>query len=202
MKTKIKICGIKSMEDVAILNRELPDYCGFVIDFPRSHRSLTKEVARKLSKEMDSSITKVGVFVNSPIEDVIALLKDGVIDMAQLHGDEDEDYIQLLQKETKQPVMKAFIIRDEFDVFRAKESPADLVLLDAGKGSGELFNWDFIRDMDRNYFLAGGLNESNLKIALRQLHPYGVDLSSSLETNGNKDSEKVKRIMNIFRGDS
>ncbi|MCR4673629.1 MAG: phosphoribosylanthranilate isomerase [Lachnospiraceae bacterium] len=198
MKTKIKLCGIKSHEDVAIMNQELPDYCGFIIDFPKSHRSLTKEVARELSKEVSSSITKVGVFVNSPVEDVIGLLNEGIIDMAQLHGDEDEDYIFHVQQETKKPVMKAIIVRDEFDVFRAKESPADYVLLDAGKGSGESFNWNLISDMDREYFLAGGLDETNIKNAIDTLHPFAIDLSSSLETNGDKDPKKVKMIMDIM----
>ena len=199
MKTKIKICGIKSFEDVAIINKELPDYCGFIIDFPKSHRSITKEVARELSKKVNPSIEKVGVFVNSPIEDVVALLKEGVIDMAQLHGDEDEAYIRRVQRESDRPVMKAIIIRDDFDIFRAKESPADLVLLDAGKGSGESFNWDLIFDMNRKYVLAGGLDETNIKKAIEQLHPYALDLSSSLETNGNKDPQKVKNVMDILR---
>ena len=201
METKLKICGIKSHEDVAIINRERPDYCGFIIDFPKSHRSITKDVARELAREVNDSIEKVGVFVNSPIEDVISLLKGGVIDMAQLHGDEDEEYICRVQVESNQPVMKAIIVRDEFDIFRAKESPADMVLLDAGKGSGALFNWDLIQGMNRKYFLAGGLDENNVTKAVHQLHPYALDLSSSLETNGHKDPQKVKRIMDILRRD-
>ena len=198
MKTKIKVCGLKSMEDVGIMNEFLPDYCGFIIDFPSSHRSITKQVAENLSKELNPRIKTVGVFVNSPVEDVIELLKRGVIQIAQLHGNEDEDYIHEVQAKTNKPVIKAIIVRDEFDVLRGKSSPADYILLDGGKGSGDVFDWNLIMDIKRDFFLAGGLGEDNLKKAIQTLHPYGVDLSSSLETDGKKDREKIQRIMKIM----
>lgn len=198
MKTKIKVCGLKSMEDVGIMNEFLPDYCGFIIDFPSSHRSITKQVAEKLSKELNPKIKTVGVFVNSPVEDVIELLNKGVIQIAQLHGNEDEDYIHEVQAKTNKPVIKAIIVRDEFDVLRGKSSPADFILLDGGKGSGDVFDWNLIMDIKRDFFLAGGLGEDNLKKAIQTLHPYGVDLSSSLETDGKKDREKIQRIMKIM----
>ncbi len=198
MKTKIKVCGLKSMEDVGIMNEFLPDYCGFIIDFPSSHRSITKQVAENLSKELNPRIKTVGVFVNSPVEDVIELLNRGVIQIAQLHGNEDEDYIHEVQAKTNKPVIKAIIVRDEFDVLRGKSSPADFILLDGGKGSGDVFDWNLIMDIKRDFFLAGGLGEDNLKKAIQTLHPYGVDLSSSLETDGKKDREKIQRIMKIM----
>ena len=198
MKTKIKVCGLKSMEDVGIMNEFLPDYCGFIIDFPSSHRSITKQVAENLSKELNPRIKTVGVFVNSPVEDVIELLNLGVIQIAQLHGNEDEDYIHEVQAKTNKPVIKAIIVRDEFDVLRGKSSPADFILLDGGKGSGDVFDWNLIMDIKRDFFLAGGLGEDNLKKAIQTLHPYGVDLSSSLETDGKKDREKIQRIMKIM----
>ena len=198
MKTKIKVCGLKSMEDVGIMNEFLPDYCGFIIDFPSSHRSITKQVAENLSKELNPRIKTVGVFVNSPVEDVIELLNRGVIQIAQLHGNEDEDYIHEVQAKTNKPVIKAIIVRDEFDVLRGKSSPADFILLDGGKGSGDVFDWNLIMDIKRDFFLAGGLGEDNLKKAVQTLHPYGVDLSSSLETDGKKDREKIQRIMKIM----
>lgn len=198
MKTKIKVCGLKSMEDVGIMNEFLPDYCGFIIDFPSSHRSITKQVAENLSKELNPRIKTVGVFVNSPVEDVIELLNRGVIQIAQLHGNEDEDYIHEVQAKTNKPVIKAIIVRDEFDVLRGKSSPADYILLDGGKGSGDVFDWNMIMDIKRDFFLAGGLGEDNLKKAIQTLHPYGVDLSSSLETDGKKDREKIQRIMKIM----
>ncbi len=198
MKTKIKVCGLKSMEDVGIMNEFLPDYCGFIIDFPSSHRSITKQVAENLSKELNPRIKTVGVFVNSPVEDVIELLNCGVIQIAQLHGNEDEDYIHEVQLKTNKPVIKAIIVRDEFDVLRGKSSPADFILLDGGKGSGDVFDWNLIMDIKRDFFLAGGLGEDNLKKAIQTLHPYGVDLSSSLETDGKKDREKIQRIMKIM----
>ncbi len=198
MKTKIKVCGLKSMEDVGIMNEFLPDYCGFIIDFPSSHRSITKQVAENLSKELNPRIKTVGVFVNSPVEDVIELLNRGVIQIAQLHGNEDEDYIHEVQAKTNKPVIKAIIVRDEFDVLRGKSSPADYILLDGGKGSGDVFDWNLIMDIKRDFFLAGGLGEDNLKKAIQTLHPYGVDLSSSLETDGKKDREKIQRIMKIM----
>ena len=198
MKTKIKVCGLKSMEDVGIMNEFLPDYCGFIIDFPSSHRSVTKQVAENLSKELNPRIKTVGVFVNSPVEDVIELLNRGVIQIAQLHGNEDEDYIHEVQAKTNKPVIKAIIVRDEFDVLRGKSSPADFILLDGGKGSGDVFDWNLIMDIKRDFFLAGGLGEDNLKKAIQTLHPYGVDLSSSLETDGKKDREKIQRIIKIM----
>ena len=198
MKTKIKVCGLKSMEDVGIMNEFLPDYCGFIVDFPSSHRSITKQVAENLSKELNPRIKTVGVFVNSPVEDVIELLNIGVIQIAQLHGNEDEDYIHEVQAKTNKPVIKAIIVRDEFDVLRGKSSPADFILLDGGKGSGDVFDWNLIMDIKRDFFLAGGLGEDNLKKAIQTLHPYGVDLSSSLETDGKKDREKIQRIMKIM----
>lgn len=198
MKTKIKVCGLKSMEDVGIMNEFLPDYCGFIINFPSSHRSITKQVAENLSKELNPRIKTVGVFVNSPVEDVIELLNIGVIQIAQLHGNEDEDYIHEVQAKTNKPVIKAIIVRDEFDVLRGKSSPADFILLDGGKGSGDVFDWNLIMDIKRDFFLAGGLGEDNLKKAIQTLHPYGVDLSSSLETDGKKDREKIQRIMKIM----
>ena len=198
MKTKIKVCGLKSMEDVGIMNEFLPDYCGFIIDFPSSHRSITKQVAENLSKELNPRIKTVGVFVNSPVEDVIELLNIGVIQIAQLHGNEDEDYIHEVQAKTNKPVIKAIIVRDEFDVLRGKSSPADFILLDGGKGSGDVFDWNLIMDIKKDFFLAGGLGEDNLKKAIQTLHPYGVDLSSSLETDGKKDREKIQRIMKIM----
>ncbi|MCR5397153.1 MAG: phosphoribosylanthranilate isomerase [Lachnospiraceae bacterium] len=198
MKTRIKVCGLKSMEDVGIMNEFLPDYCGFIIDFPSSHRSITKQVAENLSKELNPRIKTVGVFVNSPVEDVIELLNRGVIQIAQLHGNEDEDYIHEVQAKTNKQVIKAIIVRDEFDVLRGKSSPADYILLDGGKGSGDVFDWSLIMDIKRDFFLAGGLREDNLKKAIQTLHPYGVDLSSSLETDGKKDREKIQRIMKIM----
>ena len=155
-------------------------------------------MAENLSKELNPRIKTVGVFVNSPVEDVIELLNIGVIQIAQLHGNEDEDYIHEVQAKTNKPVIKAIIVRDEFDVLRGKSSPADFILLDGGKGSGDVFDWNLIMDIKRDFFLAGGLGEDNLKKAIQTLHPYGVDLSSSLETDGKKDREKIQRIMKIM----
>ena len=193
---KIKICGIKRMEDVAIVNRYHPDYIGFIINFPKSHRSKTPQEVEILAKEVDSSIQKVGVFVDEPMETPIELAKTGAIDVIQLHGKEDETYIKALQQATGKPVVKAFTIHDGSDMEQALSSPADIILLDQGQGSGKTFDWSWIpTDIARPYFLAGGLTPENVPQAYKALQPWGMDISSGVETNQVKDEAKIRSIL-------
>ena len=188
--TKIKMCGLSRPCDIAAANAVRPEYIGFVF-YPKSKRNVTPEQAAQLKKRLLPSIKAVGVFVDAAPEAVSALLRQGVIDIAQLHGHEDEAYLASLRQRTDKPLLQAFRIAGADDVTRAVQSSVDMVLLDAGMGSGEGFDWTLVRKIDRPYFLAGGLDADNVTAAIRQLHPYAVDVSSGIETDGQKDKEKM-----------
>ena len=188
--TKIKFCGLTRTGDIEAANELKPDYIGFVF-WPKSKRAVTAEEAKTLKAKLDPSIKAVGVFVDEDMEAVKSLLDGGIIDIAQLHGHEDEDYINGLKKASGKPVIKAFKIRSEEDIRKAEASPADLVLLDAGMGDGVTFDWSLIKNTGRPYFLAGGLDPDNAADAVRTLHPYALDVSSGIETDGLKDTNKM-----------
>lgn len=199
--TKIKICGLRRQEDIEIVNKYKPDFAGFIIDFPKSFRSLPLDGVKKLTENLDKDIKPVGVFVDEDIENVIRLLNDGAIETAQLHGHESPEYIRKVQEETGKKVIKTFIIKDNAETVldEAKNSPADMILLDAGYGSGKTFDWSLIRDIGRPFFLAGGLNIENVSDAIDELKPYAVDISSSVEKDRYKDEELVKEIIEKVR---
>ena len=196
---RIKLCGLTRKENVLAANRLRPDNIGFVF-WERSRRYLTIERAEALREILSPDISAVGVFIDEDIDKVQSLLKNKIIDMAQLHGNEDEDYIRGLRETTGRPVIKAFRIRDVYDVKRAMDSPADLILLDSGAGGGRVLDWSLLRDTDRPYYLAGGLTPDNVAQAVRMLSPYAVDVSSGIETDGIKDEEKMIRFVNAVRG--
>lgn len=199
-KTKIKICGLKCPEDIAYVNEAKPDYCGFIIEFPSSFRSVTADEVRELVKELDPEIRPVGVFVNAPMELVRTLLDDGTLALAQLHGQEDESYIRELKTYTDKLIIKAFSIKTAEDIEKALQSPADYILLDqGGGGTGKTFDWSLIPEIQRPFFLAGGIGTSNLGQAIREIHPYAVDLSSSVETEKWKDPMKIRQVVDIVR---
>jgi phosphoribosylanthranilate isomerase len=137
----------------------------------------------------------VGVFVNQPVEEIISLLNDGIIDIAQLHGGEGEADILAIREATGKPAWKAFRIRSAQDVENARNSPADLVLLDNGYGTGESFDWRLVGEFSRPFGLAGGLTPENLPQAIAQINPTLVDLSSGIETNKQKDLKKMLRAV-------
>lgn len=195
---KIKICGLRRPQDIRAVNEYEPDYVGFVINYTRSHRNVSPERVYELTEQLLPSISVVGVTVNQPLDFTIGLLEDGIVDIVQLHGDESEDYIRALQKETEKPVWKAFRIRSQEDLEQAKRSPADLVVLDNGMGTGEVFDWTLIRDIGRPFILAGGLTIQNLKEAAA-MQPYAVDISSGAETNKQKDPGKIRTLIEIAR---
>ena len=200
-RTKIKICGLKRPEDITYVNEAKPDYCGFIIEFPKSSRNVTGVQVRELTARLDPDIIPVGVFVNAAPERVEELLLDGTIHIAQLHGQEDENYIKKLKSLTDHPVMKAFSIREKKDLDAAAASSADLILLDHGKGgTGETFDWSVLEGWTkRPYFLAGGLNPENIPEAIQRIHPWGIDLSSAVETDGKKDREKILQAVKTVR---
>ena len=152
-KTKIKICGLRRREDILAVNEAKPDYCGFIIEFPRSFRSITADKVRELVRELSPKIRAVGVFVNAPIELVRDLLNDGTLALAQLHGQEDESYIRGLKKTVEKPVIKAFSVKTKEDIEKAILSPADYILLDqGGGGTGKTFDWSLIPEIRREFF--------------------------------------------------
>ena len=197
---KLKICGLTCEEDVAAVNEVRPDFAGFVIEVPGRRRSITVEQTKVLVKGLNKDTLPIGVFVDAPPELPISLLRDGTLWAAQLHGNEDEEYIEKIQNMTGKHVIKAFSIKTPEDVKRALKSPADYILLDQGiGGTGEAFDWNLVPPVKRPFFLAGGLAPENLRAAIAALHPWAVDISSSLETNGKKDPEKIHRLFRMLR---
>ena len=187
--SRIKICGLRRPEDIAAVNEARPDYCGFIVEYPKSRRSIDRATLRELVQGLREEIVPVGVFVNAPKELVADLLEEGTIQIAQLHGQESQEYIQELKVLTEKPLIQAFSIKSKEDVERARESVADYILLDQGSGgTGKVFDWSLVGEVGRPYFLAGGLGVENLREAIGMLHPWAVDLSSSLEIDGSKDA--------------
>lgn len=207
---KLKICGMRRSEDIGMANRYKPDYIGFV--FADSPRKVSYGQAKELSSLLSDDIVPVGVFVNEHMKLIVDLFKDGIIEMAQLHGDEDEKYIRNLKDKSieetgKQiPVINAIEIKEGADyddeLLKWRDSASDYFILDSGKGSGKTFDWSLI-DKDSEFFknsifLAGGLNSENLALAIGEFNPFAVDLSSSVETDGFKDEKKIKEIIEIM----
>ena len=196
--TKIKLCGLTRTEDIRAANVLLPDYVGFVFR-KGSRRYVPPEEAEKLKKMLSPGIAAVGVFVDEEPEKAAELLNRGVIDLAQLHGSEDSGYIRRLRELTDRPVIQAFRIRMAEDAAKAEESSADYVLADSGAGTGTVFDWSLLAELGRPYFLAGGLNPDNVGEAVRKLHPWAVDVSSGIETDGVKDMEKMEAFVRAVR---
>lgn len=196
---KIKLCGLTRPSDIEAANRIRPDYVGFVFA-KKSRRYVSQERVKTLKELLHPDILAVGVFVDEAPETVAAWLSSGVIDMAQLHGGEDGAYIRKLRELTDKPLIKAFSVRDGQDIRKACESTADYVLLDAGDGgTGKTFAWELLAGMNRPYFLAGGLDANTAGEAVKRWHPYAVDVSSGIETDGLKDAEKMQDFVTMVR---
>ena len=198
--TKIKFCGLTGDCDIDAANELRPEYVGFVFA-PKSKRYVMPERAAELKSRLEAGIKAVGVFVNDDLYYVAELLNRGVIDIAQLHGSEDEEYIGQLRQLTGKPVIRAFRIKTAEDIAEAEKCTADHVLLDSGAGTGEVFDWKLIKNMKRPYFLAGGLSPDNVENAVEQLTPYAVDVSSGIETDGVKDKVKMAAFAAAVRGE-
>lgn len=196
--TEIKLCGLSRDSDIRVANELKPQYIGFVFA-PKSKRYVKPEKARELKQMLAPNIKAVGVFVNEKPETIAAFLNNGLIDVAQLHGDESDDYIMQLRKYTDRPIIKAFRIKTTEDIADAKQSSADYVLLDSGAGTGVVFDWNLIHSIQRPYFLAGGLQSGNVRAAIRTLRPFAVDVSSGIETNGVKDKTKMAAFVAAVR---
>lgn len=200
---KIKICGLFREEDINYVNEVKPDFAGFVINYPKSHRSLTEARLKQLRADLSPHITAVGVFVNEPVETVARLLNEGVISVAQLHGDESEEYIAVLRALTgkNSAIIKAFVSGESGVTAKAIEScSADYVMYDGGRGGGRLADDGIIEKINRPFFLAGGLTPENIGANIARFLPYAVDISSGVETDKIKDYDKIKRAVRAARG--
>lgn len=196
--TKVKLCGLSRECDIAAVNKLKPDLVGFVFA-KKSKRYVSPERAAQLRALLAPGILAAGVFVNEPVESVAGLLDRGVINVAQLHGSEDDAYIASLRALTDKPIFRAFKIKSEDDLPAIESCTADLVLLDSGAGTGKTFDWSLVQSVRRPYFLAGGLDPENVADAIAALHPYGVDVSSGIETDGVKDEVKMAAFVAAAR---
>ena len=198
-KVRIKICGLRTEEDIRYVNHAMPDYAGFILAQGRA-RSITPEKMKSLAGSLKPDILRTAVFADQDMEYIAQLAQLEFIDVIQLHGHESQEQILALKSCTKKPVVKAFSIRGPEDVLRAQESFADMILLDHGKGgSGEKFDWSLLRKIDRPFFLAGGLSAENVQEAIRLTDPFAVDVSSSVETDGKKDPAKISAFAQAVR---
>lgn len=203
---KIKICGLRRIEDIEYANMLLPDYTGFILADGFS-RQITKKQAAKFSDRLDKKIRRVGVFVNQSAKTVAEYINSGIIQYAQLHGDEDNLYIEKLKGHIKKDcgIIKAVRVRDFRDIEKAAGYNCDYLLLDAYSekqvgGNGITFDWTLIKNVGKPFFLAGGISPFNVRDAIERVKPYAVDASSSMETDGYKDYNKMKAFVDAVHG--
>jgi len=206
---KLKICGLKSPRDIQYVNQYSPDFIGFV--FAKSPRQVTPQEAKELRRRLNPGIVPVGVFVNEKTERIVELVREGTIEMVQLHGDEPIEYLWQLKEKFEEinrkegsslypKIIKAVRAASRQAVEEALAYPADFLLFDTyvrGQygGSGECFNWQLLEGVERPFFLAGGLNTENIARAARKVKPFCLDVSSGAETEGKKDGEKIRRLV-------
>ena len=208
---KVKMCGISKVETIPAIVDAKPDYMGLV--FAPSKRQVTVEQAKILVEELhkqyavrynSETIKIVGVFVNETIENLLKIAEEVKLDVIQLHGDEDESFIQILKEQSNVEVWKAVQVRSAADAEKWIDSSADMLLFDAYHkdergGTGEVFDWSSLDEFERPFMLAGGIDSTNVARAIRTVRPYGIDISSGIETEGVKDDEKMKAFTNSVR---
>ena len=208
---KVKMCGISKVETIPAIVDAKPDYMGLV--FAPSKRQVTVDQAKTLVEELhkqyavrynSETIKTVGVFVNETVENLLKIAEEVKLDVIQLHGDEDESFIQILKEQSNVEVWKAVQVRSATDTEKWIDSSADMLLFDAYHkdergGTGEVFDWSSLDEFERPFMLAGGIDSTNVARAIRTVRPYGIDISSGIETNGVKDDEKMKAFTNIVR---
>ena len=214
MTIKTKICGLKTLRDIEIVNKYLPDYIGFV--FANTKRFVTDEEAYKMKRALEPKILAVGVFVDEPIEHVLRLCEKNIIDVVQLHGNESRDYIENIKRETDKPVINAIKVQSKEQVLKEISDLADIHLFDTYKkgtlgGTGERFDLDILHEALKekklfNYFLAGGITPQNAKEILSKEVEFrksvgntsgfiGLDISTGVETLGVKDEDKIRKFL-------
>lgn len=211
---KIKLCGMMKPCDIEYANRVKPDFVGFI--FANTRRKISAAQAKQFREALDAEIPAVGVFVNEDISVITSLVQNGCIDLIQLHGEEDADYIRRLREVCDVPVIKAVKVQTVEQIRQAAALPVDYLLLDTYRkgvlgGTGEAFDWELLREakaaagdtaegelFGKPYFLAGGLHAGNLREAA-ELGSYGLDISSGIETDGSKDFTKMVEVMELVR---
>ncbi|MGL5207629.1 MAG: phosphoribosylanthranilate isomerase [Acidaminococcaceae bacterium] len=195
--TKIKICGLTRTEDIDMANEFLPDYVGFV--FAKSRRRVSLEQAKVLKKRLRPGIKVVGVFVNEKPENIAEIAKQGIIDLIQIHGDEDAAYCEQLRKLTPAPIIKAVRVQSDEELAGIQEFDCDYYLFDTLSseqygGTGKAFDHSILcnTEIKKPFFVAGGLNQDNVTAVIEAIKPFGVDTSGGVETAGSKDANKIK----------
>ncbi|MBR4203802.1 MAG: phosphoribosylanthranilate isomerase [Candidatus Methanomethylophilaceae archaeon] len=198
--TLVKLCGLRSIDDIRHANEAGPDMAGMIMA-PGFRRSVDKELAKAMVGELSDSIRSVGVFVDQDLDEVIDTARYVGFDMVQLHGSEDEGFITAVRNGLGIPVIKSFGVSPD-QISAAKESSADMVLIDPGRGSGETFDLSLLIGFGRSIIIAGGLTPDNVSEAIRKVRPYGVDTSSGIESEGSKDREKMIRFVSAVRAEN
>lgn len=197
---KLKFCGIRRMEDVTLMNEFLPDYIGYI--FAESKRKISPEAAAILSEALNKRIQKVGVFVDAPQKEIAQTAKTAALDVIQLHGNEGADMVAELRRLLPHvEIWKAVRVQTPEDIKKAQELSCDRLLLDsfsleAAGGTGKVAKLSAIKESGASgFFLAGGLNAGNITEILKEMRPYGADISSGIEQNGFKSRQKILEIM-------
>jgi phosphoribosylanthranilate isomerase len=199
---KIKICGLFREQDIEYANEASPDYIGFV--FAPSKRQVTAAQAEHLRKLLHDNIIPVGVFVNAPISEIANLYQNGIISIAQLHGNENAEYIKQLKTTCNtMQIIKTIQSFELENINTANFVDADYLLLDSGAGSGKNFNWEILKShsmqlLEKKWFLAGGINLENIEQAI-SFNPFCIDVSSGAETDGTKDRNKIMHLIEEVR---
>lgn len=201
---QIKICGLFRDEDIDAVNAARPDWAGFIIDVPFSHRSISPTRAKKLISNLSAGIQPVGVFFDSEPEDIVNAVQEAGFSAVQLHGSETDEVIRQIREMLEERslvcgIWKAFKVEDESSIARARKSTADIVLLDGGTGEGHAFNWQLCAEMERPFIVAGGLDPGNIPDALRSTGAFACDLSSGVETDKLKDPKKINDAVEAAR---
>lgn len=203
-RVKVKICGLRRLEDIAYVNELKPDFIGFV--FAKSKRQVTAKQAAMLKAQLADGIKAVGVFVNAAQEEILQLAQQGVIDIIQLHGDEDAAYCASLKAQAKLPIIKAVRVKDAGSLAGLADFPSDYLLFDTytpGQygGTGQRFDLTLVENIDKPYFIAGGLDADNVSEVLKNTKAFAVDVSGGVETKGLKDKQKIEAFIANVRGD-
>lgn len=213
----IKICGITSVEEVEYINKLKPEYIGLV--FTKSKRQICKEQGIVLSKVLCEEVKIVGVFKDNSLNEIKEIIQCVKLDVIQLHGNESDDFIESVKliieekygenqrEEVKEriEVWKGISIKSKDDFKILNSLKVDRFILDGLKpGSGEVFDWELIKDINTEFFLAGGISLNNINEIIKYIKPYGIDVSSGVETidtlgNRKKDYYKIKELIERVR---
>ena len=201
MSVKIKLCGMFRECDIDFVNVAMPDYIGFIVMFPKSHRNIDLETALRLKKRLSPEIRSVAVSVDAPAERLAEFANSGAAELLQLHGSEGAEYIARLRERMKAPLIKAVKVTSFADIKAAQALDVDYLLLDSGTGSGVAFDHSIIdrSRITKPFFLAGGLTPENVGAAALEIKPYAVDISSGIETDRLKDREKILAAVRAVR---